>query len=403
MELERIEKRAPKVMRVVRNAAKRSAACLLLLAVLASSAPTTIAGAAGVGGQRSLGTMSVNLWIGAGTEPILALDPTDPGYFTNLIAAVTGVYYEVVASQPTVRLAGVADQIAARLPDIVAVVEGTLVRNQSPGDLVFGGTNPATNVVFDYVQILLDALDARGVHYAVASTSEEWDIELPAVNMQTGTIDDVRQTDREAILVRTDLPRGQLRVANPKSGHFANVLQIPSIGLSIERGWCSVDVFVRGQVFRYICTHLEEETIPQLQVLQVQDLLAGPAKTSLPVILVGDFNTDPLHRDGSVAYDTVVDGGFSDTWAKLNSANPTGGLTWGHDELLADPTHLFDRRIDFVFFRGAGFVPTDAEVIDMFLGRTELPLWASDHAALAAKLAIQRAPFAKAKAKAKAN
>lgn len=384
----------------VRNAARCGVACLLLAAALASSATTVLAGAAGVGGQRSVSTMTVNLWIGSGTERILALDPTDPGYFTNLIATVTGVYYEVVASQPPLRLQRVADEIAARQPDIVSVEEGTLIRNESPGDIIFGGTNPATNVVFDYIQILVNALNSRGVHYAVATTSDEWDIELPMLNLATGAIDDVRQTDREAILVRTDLPRGQFRASHPQSGHFVNVLQIPAVGLSVERGWCAVDVFVRGQVFRYICAHLEEETVPQLQVLQVEELLNGPAKTSLPVILCGDFNADPLHRDGSVAYDTVIGGGFGDTWASLNPFNPAGGLTWGHDEFLADPTHLFDRRIDFVFYRGAGFVPVGAEVIDMSLGRTELPLWASDHAALAAELQINRAPFAKAKAKA---
>jgi endonuclease/exonuclease/phosphatase family metal-dependent hydrolase len=212
-------------------------------------------------------------------------------------------------------------------------------------------------------------------------------------NMQTGKMDDVRLTDREAILVRTDLPPGQLSVANPRHGNFSAVIQIPGTGISVLRGWCSVDVFIRGQNFRYICAHLEEETVPFLQVLQAQELLSGPAASKLPVVICGDFNADPLHRDGSIAYDTVIAGGFEDAWAVANPANLAGGLTWGHDAYLADPDNAFDRRIDFVFYRGAGFIPVEADVVDLSLNRLDSPLWGSDHAALAVSLLINRAPF----------
>jgi endonuclease/exonuclease/phosphatase family metal-dependent hydrolase len=361
----------------------------LLAAALLVTALPAVAGPVCVGGKRGLDTMTVNLYIGGGIERVVALDPTDPDYLTKLVSTVTGVYYEVVASQPDVRLGGVADAIAARMPDIVAVEEGTLVCIQSPGDLIVGGTTPATNVVFDYVQILEDALAARGAHYAVVSTSDEWDVEMPMFNLETGGIDDVRQTDREAILVRTDLPRGQLRVWNPQDGHFTNVIVYPAIGLKVTRGWCSTDVSVRGQTFRYICAHLEEETAPQIQLLQAKELLCGPAKTFLPVLLCGDFNADPLHRDGSTVYDKFTGAGFRDAWADTHRRNLAGGLTWGHDELLADPTVPFNRRIDLVFYRGCGLMPVQSDVLDLWLGREEPPLWASDHAAVSAAFRLQ--------------
>ncbi len=392
-------------------------ACLLLVTALVTSALPVWASPNGAGGRRALDTMTVNLYIGTEPARILLLDPADPNFLQNLVATVTGLYVELLGSQPPVRLQGVADRIAARMPDVVAVEEATLLRVQSPGDIVTGGTTSATDVVFDYLQILVNALNARGAHYRVASSSQEWDIELPMLHLDAGgnpvvigaqpdgspifLIDDVRQTDREAILVRSDLPPGQLTVSNPQHGHFIAALEFPEVGLSLTRGWCSVDVFTRSQNFRYICTHLEEETAEPIQVLQAQELLNGPASTTLPVVLVGDFNSDPLGRDGAHAsvYDTITTAGFSDTWAVLNSADPAGGLTWGHDPYLADPGVTFNRRIDFVFYRGPGFVPTNAEVIDMALGRSEAPLWASDHAALAAELQIDRAPFAKAGAK----
>jgi endonuclease/exonuclease/phosphatase family metal-dependent hydrolase len=373
-------------------------ACLLLLVALLASALPTQADDQCVNPRRGFDTMTVNLYLGAGTERVLALDPTDPHYFPNLITAVTGVYFELAVSQPVVRLQGVADRIAARRPEVVAVEEASLIRIQSPGDIVLGGTTPATSVVYDYLQILVDALQVRGAHYAVVATSQEWDIEMPMLNLVTGGYDDVRQTDREAILVRTDLPPGQLRTSHPQSGHFTTVIQIPIPTLGnwpLLRGWCSVEVSSRGETFRYVCAHLEEETAPQIQVAQVQELLAGPAHTNLPVILVGDFNSDPLHRDrpaaAPTAYPLVIAAGFRDSWALLNPKHPAAGLTWGHDEYLADPNTAFDRRIDFVFFRGTDFVPIDADVLDMTLNRTAPPLWTSDHAALAVELLIEPA------------
>jgi endonuclease/exonuclease/phosphatase family metal-dependent hydrolase len=376
--------------RVMFNALRmKTKAILLIAATLVLSWSATAGQPCGYGGRRGVETMTVNLYIGGGINRIVALDPTAPDYLTKLVTTVTGVYYEIVASQPSVRIGGVADAIAARLPDIVAVEEATLLRNQSPGDLVVGGTSPATNVVFDYVQILVDALETRGAHYAVVSTADEWDAEMPMLNLQTGSIDDIRQTDREAILVRTDLPRGQLHVLHPQSGNFTNVITFPAIGLSLTRGWCSVDVCLRGETFRYICAHLEEETAPQLQILQAQELFAGPAKTRLPVLLCGDFNADPLHRDGSLAYDTITAQGFYDAWTGVHRNNPAGGLTWGHDEFLADLTTLFDRRIDLVFYKGCSFVPIQSEVVDVSLGRSEAPLWASDHAAVFAAFRLR--------------
>jgi Endonuclease/Exonuclease/phosphatase family len=372
--------------------AAKGAVGLIAALLLAATLSSTAAPADKSGGQRSFSTMTINLYNGGGTSRVLALDPADPNYLSNVVFTVTGIYYEIVASQPAARLQRTADEIATRLPDIVSVVEGTLIRTQSPGDLMLGGLVPATHVVFDYVQILTNALAARGVHYALASIAYEIDVEMPMFNLQTGLMDDVRWTDREVILVRTDLPRGQLRVSHPRNGNFTNVIQIPSLGLSVARGWCSVDVFSRGQVFRYVCAHLEEETVPQLQALQARELLASLAHTALPVVLAGDFNSDGLHRDGTSAYDLFPAAGFHDTWAELNPANPAGGLTWGHDEFLADPTKLFDRRIDFVFFRGARFVPAVAHVIDLNLSRPEAPLWASDHGVLSVVLQIKGGP-----------
>jgi endonuclease/exonuclease/phosphatase family metal-dependent hydrolase len=376
-----------RVLNRVPDGIRQGMVCVLLMAGLLASAAPARAQENGIGGKRSVDVMQVNLYVGGDLHRAVALDPTDPNYVSNLIVAVTGIYYEIVASQPPVRIQDVAERIAARMPDLVCVEEASLVRLQSPGDLAYGGSTPATNVVFDYLQTLTDAMAAQGVHYTVAAVTYGFDAEMPMFNLQTGTIDDARLTDREAILVRTDLPPGQFRAANPQGGNFSNVVVTPT-GLPLWYGWCSVDVFVRGQNFRYICAHLTEETAPEIQVLEAQELLAGPANVDLPVMIVGDFNADPFGRDGSIAYGLFPEAGFSDTWAVLHPNIPADGLTWGHDEFLANPAVSFNRRIDLVFYKGAGFIPAQTDVVDMELDRTQPPLWASDHAALSAEFQI---------------
>src|SRR6266481_6033385 len=101
---------------------------LSLIVILAATAATAEARSVRARSSKSFQTMTVNLYVGGGTGRVLALDPSDPGYLTNLVATVTGIYYEIAASQPAVRLQGVADEIAARHPDIVSVQEASLIR-----------------------------------------------------------------------------------------------------------------------------------------------------------------------------------------------------------------------------------------------------------------------------------
>lgn len=61
--------------------------------------------------------------------------------------------------------------------------------------------------------------------------------------------------------------------------------------VSIPRQWAAVDVEVGRQTVRVITTHLEAALL-SIRVEQVQELLAGPAATELPAILVGDFNAE---------------------------------------------------------------------------------------------------------------
>ena len=365
-------------------AVSRRAALLCLAAALIVTALPVWAAPRDVGGKRAFACFTANAYDGADLNPAIALDPTDPNYLPKLLATVTGIYGRIVASDPPTRLAGLAREIAAAQPEVVGLEEMWTLQTAPATATGPGEFTP----VFDWLPLLTKALAAQGAHYQAVVTTTEADIIMPLMDLQTGGVIYGRLTDHEVILVRTDLPPGFLRVSNPQTGRFNTYLQIPSIGLSVYRGWCSVDVFTRGERFRFICSHLEEETLPAVQKAQALELLAGPANVPMPVVLVGDFNPDPLHRNGTTTYDEFVNAGFNDAWLTLNQADPAAGLTWGHDPLLADPNVGFVWRIDLVLYRGGAFMPSTAEVLDPMLGQTQPPFWPSDHAAVSATFAL---------------
>jgi hypothetical protein len=75
-------------------------------------------------------------------------------------------------------------------------------------------------------------------------------------------LSDIRLTEREVILARTDRKTSELKLSNPRSGHFAANFEFPISGeenFVLLRGWASVDVKVRGKSLRFVTTHPEDE------------------------------------------------------------------------------------------------------------------------------------------------
>ncbi len=378
-----VKKLSLKRLRLWRRTAQSWSCVLALVSALALCATAAPAGTSGVGGQKDFKCFTGNAYIGAEIEAALTVNPSDP---VKLIQTTTAIYMEILASQPPARLAALAREIASESPDVAGLVEMWTIETapattQGPGDFT---------VVYDYLNLLTNALAASGAHYDVAVVSKEMEITLPIlVDLATQTVGYGRVIDHEVILYRSDLPPGYLRLSNPQTGQFSHFIEIPAVGIAVNRGWCSVDVFTRGERFRYICTHLEDENAPELQMVQGAELLAGPATTTLPVLLTGDFNADPLHRNGTETYDLFAPAGFKDAWNTTHRADPAGGLTWGHDPLLADPTVDFVWRLDLVLYKGAQFQPTQVEVLDPMLELSGHPLWPSDHGTVSASFMLE--------------
>ncbi|MBI2979254.1 MAG: endonuclease/exonuclease/phosphatase family protein [Chloroflexi bacterium] len=315
--------------------------------------------------------MTRNLYFGADLSPVIA-SPTP--------ANVEATFTKVNTTDFPARAGVLADEIAAAHPHLIGLQEAVLWRTQTPGDILSGNTTPnATVIAYDFVQILLDKLALLGLTYTPVSTVTEFDVELPGIGR------DIRLTDRDVILAWTNPPVSTFSLSNNQTGNFTNagVLVFPIGPVTVKRGWASVDVTMSTGSFRFITTHLESfsSLFPGIQELQGDELLAGPANTILPVILVGDLNSAAAGSGfATPTYGNIIAAGFSDAWS---TANPgVSGFTWGQAELLDNASSLLSARIDFVLFRGTFIITMASRVGDAPLPITATVKWPSDHAGI---------------------
>jgi endonuclease/exonuclease/phosphatase family metal-dependent hydrolase len=113
---------------------------------------------------------------------------------------------------------------------------------------------------------------------------------------------------------------------------------------------------------------------------QAAELLAGPAETELPVIILGDFNAEPETANDSAWL--LINHGFEDTWTAVYPGQP--GYTCCYQSDLIDDGTALTKQIDLILFRG-DFHAISAEVVE---SKTSTGLWSSDHAGLVATLLV---------------
>jgi hypothetical protein len=321
-----------------------------------------------------LTVMTYNVYVGGSTDGLLTVE--------NLLQVpqeVAKIYDSVIASDFPARAVAIAQSIKTYQPHLIGLQEISLIRRQSPGDRIAGGTVPAEEVVIDFLEILRAALQAEGLSYEVAGKVENIDVEMP---MFTGTgIDDVRLTDYDVILSRSDVG-----ISRPVSANYTTALTFEMLGLEVERGYTAIDATVAGVTYRVVNTHLEAEAIgEESRVAQMGELVNILSDETLPIILLGDFNTPA--PDGP-AYQLLLSAGYVDLW-QMDSQGT--GNTCCQAPTLQNEMSQHRKRIDQIFVRNLE-IPT--QILTQTVGDTlseRLPsgLWPSDHAGVVAHLAFE--------------
>ena len=355
---------------------KRFFATLLLPAlagILLLSATPIQANDKDQGNSQSVTVMTWNLYFGFDEGPVIAAVMS--GDEEHIVQAATEAWRQVHATDFHRRVRDIALHVRLHAPDLIGVQEAArYVQLDGNGNTV---------ETIDHLEILLAAIRQTGLSYEIASLVEDTQVELPVLG--EGGLTSLTLYDRDAVLVRSN---HGLKVTNPQHGTFEYILQPPDFPFELRRGWASVDVSASGRKFRFVTTHLEDpspdpESLTPLQMAQAQELVNIALSGGLPVVFVGDFNTDGFRKWPTYRMLTE-DLGLTDAWTATHRG--ALGLTWGQSPDLLNLFPRFTQRLDLVLSSG-NIRFTDADVIgNTVLDRVLAGMWPSDHAGLVVRL-----------------
>lgn len=317
--------------------------------------------------------LTYNVYLGTDIMPPLMA--TSMPQLTDRVATA---YAQFQANDFNVRAQSIADRIAEQQPALVGLQEMITLFVQDHGDRVTGGSQPASQQVIDFEQVLMAALSARGLDYVVAVRGETADVEVPSATGQ-----DIRLVDHNLILVRSGIAVGETKV-NTYEARVPVPMPDGKV-LELTRGFVAADVTLNGTQTLFVNTHLEVDAFAPVQVAQAAELLAFLAPQSEPVILVGDFNSAAEPLDTTESYDLIRDAGFTDAWT-LRADPAVQGFTCCQNNDLRNSTSELSTRIDLVWLLGV--LPPVTPVVEVVgadpADRTSTGLWPSDHAGVVA-------------------
>jgi len=331
------------------------------------------------GRGKAFDTMTRNLYLGADLTPAI-----EAGGPEELGAANGQILREVAHNDFPTRAKGLAEEILTEKPDLVGLQE---VAKWETTPL----SAAATPIAYDYLPELLAELNKDRKRYSVVVVQEEFDLEAPGD--YNGLLSDGplaafpnsemlgRLTMRDVILARQG---AGVRTWNESGGNFKTLLEVPILGVPtpIKRGWTATDAKVRGShPFRFVNTHLEAFQ-PLIREAQAKELVApgGPATSSLPVVLVGDLNSDDdtVSFPDTLAYEALLAAGMVErsTDEPLSCCLDSSEL----GEFDGGSTVDFGHQVDHIMTRDPSKVTLRSSTVT---GR--LPVngfWDSDHAGL---------------------
>ncbi len=357
--------------------------------------------------------MSRNIYLGADVGVALDLIPDMP-------AAAQFMWDQVNKNDFSKRSIALATEIQTYKPDVIGLQEATIwyCKKNAWSKKV---------EVFNFTDQLLEAL---GGDYVLASKDGKTAFNpgysinpIPFLTM----VKDPRRFQKlfgqdkaacgfqigDALAIKKELSTQVINVGNTE--YEASYSIVPTL-MTIYRGYTWADIAIENIPVRFISTHLEsiwdENKVPNA-AKQATQLIEDVRETNMPLVVIGDFNSDP--RDprpanaanpglqptaseecpaGSSkcnAHRLMKEAGFND--AGPDASDPTT-YTWGMNALLTgpDPDRLksaqgmgneygFTDRLDYIFTKNGVDVST-SQIIGF-----KAP-YATDHAGVFAEFTI---------------
>lgn len=362
--------------------------------------------------------MTRNLYLGADVGVAMELIP-------NLSAAAQFMWDQVKATDFNKRAPKLAAEVIAERPDVIGIQEATIWYCKK------SAWSKRTEV-FNFTEQFLAAIKAQGQDYVLASKDGVTALNtgysiaaIPFVTMVNDpeTFQPLFGQDKaacgfeiaDALVIRGDLSGKVLAVGNTE--YEASYTVVPTI-MTIYRGYSWADIEIGNTPVRFVTTHLEslwdENKVPNA-AKQAQQLITDLKETRNPIVIMGDFNSDPrdprISDDPNIggqpaaskscpaggsecsAYRLMFEAGFKDVGP--DSLDPRNN-TWGMNALLTgpDPDRLkysqqlgnfagYSDRLDYVFVKN-GAVP----LVSRIIGATPPNNLNSDHAGVVSLISI---------------
>lgn len=357
--------------------------------------------------------MSRNLYLGADVGVALAKIP-------NMPAAAQFMWDQVQQTDFSKRKKILADQIRAESPDVIGIQEATIwyckANFWSKKTEVFNFTQELlAELKGDYIIAEKNGVQAYNPGYSIGPISFLTTVKDPETFQELFGQDkaDCGFQIGDALIIKKELAQYVNQVGNSEYESIYKV--VPTI-MEINRGYTWVDITMQGTNVRFISTHLEslwdENKIPKAAD-QARQLIEDIKSTKSPIVLIGDFNSDP--RDprpldapnpgeqptvsekcpaGATdcnAYKILRDAGFTDAGPDASEAS---SYTWGMNALLTGPDSKrkvaaaamgnnfgFTDRLDYIFVKNG---------IEVATARTfgQGAPYGSDHAGVIAELNV---------------
>jgi hypothetical protein len=360
---------------------------------------------AGAGSAADITVMTQNQYLGADIAPLV-----DPSKDFN--EEVLKAFLQIAANKPAERIAALAAEIVKESPHLVGLQEvfGFSCQPQELCSLLPPELSGAFN---DHLALTETAL---GDSYTFVAQVTNLDVTLPFPLYEGGPSVYISVIDRDVILARSDVRAVPLdpsvvaaTCSKPSDDgcNYVAVLPLPAgLGGNIERDWVAALASVNDRRYLFVNTHLEtREPFPYFQGTQARQLVAtlqALAPRSPPIILVGDFNSDPNDTTFlptppapfpqfppvSNPYVQLTAARLNDAW--LFRPGNVPGLSCCQAADLSNHNSQVYERIDLIWSSEVPRKVKDARVVGETVNFKTKPqgrgLWPSDHGAVVATL-----------------
>jgi endonuclease/exonuclease/phosphatase family metal-dependent hydrolase len=363
--------------------------------------------------QQPIKVMSRNLYLGADVGVALAKIP-------NMPAAAQFMWDQVQKTDFSQRKKILADQIRSESPDVIGIQEATIwyckAHFWSGKTEVFNFTQELlAELGGDYIIAEKDGTQANNPGYSIGPIPFLTKVHDPKTFQSLFGLNDADCGFQigDALLIKKSLAQYVNQVGNSE---YKDVYKVVPTLMEIYRGYSWADITVQGTNVRFVTTHLESlwdaNKVPKAAD-QARQLVDDLKNTKSPIVVIGDFNSDP--RDprpleapnpgeqptasekcpaGATAcnaYKLMREAGFTDSGP---DASDPSTYSWGMNALLTGPDSKraqaalamgnklgFTDRLDYIFVKNGVNVLTSK-----MIGQTAP--YGTDHAGVVTELNI---------------